>query len=186
MTTCHFCGIPHKTPCMDEATAATCPIRLARAARDTPPQKGPELPLNDQTPTPATPTPLVAPTLQQPPQAPLTSDHPLVQLADISANVPPAPMLPPPPPPAPIEQPAAPPVAIDPNHYARFPIQPIHFSRVNNLSFWQANVIKYILRADAKNGIEDIEKAISYLLKERAYQLDPTSAWWEAQLPKGA
>jgi hypothetical protein len=143
----------------------------------------------------------------------LTSDHPLAQLADISANVAPAPALPPSPPPAPVAPPVIQPLtpaqsamidsilaahpapvpvtpptspAVEPDHYARFKIQPIAFIRENELTFWQGNVIKYICRADAKNGVEDIEKAISYLLKERAYLLDPTSRWFEAQLPKGA
>jgi hypothetical protein len=33
----------------------------------------------------------------------------------------------------------------------------------NELPFWMGNVIKYILRADAKNGLEDLYKAKRYL-----------------------
>jgi len=60
--------------------------------------------------------------------------------------------------------------AASPSYYSRFAIQPLEFARHNNLTSWQANVIKYILRADAKNGEEDIQKAISVLVKELAFQ----------------
>ena len=55
-----------------------------------------------------------------------------------------------------------------PNHYARFEIEPIYFIGQNQLNFFQGNVIKYILRHDAKNGIEDIKKAQRYA---RMYEL---------------
>lgn len=70
--------------------------------------------------------------------------------------------------------------AINPTHYTRFKIQPIVFIRENNLPFWQANVVKYVVRADAKNGIEDIDKAIDYLMKERAY-LSGDQNWTEVR-----
>ena len=60
--------------------------------------------------------------------------------------------------------------AVTPTHYTRFRIQPIEFIRVNELPFWKANVIKYICREDAKNGDEDIDKAIKYLVMERAFR----------------
>ncbi len=50
-----------------------------------------------------------------------------------------------------------------PNHYARFEIEPIEFIMRNKLEFWQGNVIKYVCRYDAKNGIEDLRKAARYL-----------------------
>lgn len=50
-----------------------------------------------------------------------------------------------------------------PNHYARYAIEPIHFIMMNELPFWMGNVIKYVVRADAKNGIEDLKKARRYL-----------------------
>lgn len=55
-----------------------------------------------------------------------------------------------------------------PKHYARFQIEPIRFIGENKLNFFQGNVVKYILRHDAKNGIEDIRKAQRYA---RMYEL---------------
>lgn len=50
-----------------------------------------------------------------------------------------------------------------PNHYTRFEIEPISFIMTNKLEFWQGSVIKYVLRYDAKNGLEDLKKARRYL-----------------------
>lgn len=50
-----------------------------------------------------------------------------------------------------------------PNHYARFPIEPITFINANALPYNIGNVIKYACRYDAKNGVEDLRKAIRYL-----------------------
>lgn len=50
-----------------------------------------------------------------------------------------------------------------PEHYARFKIEPITFICENKLDFFQGNVVKYVCRHDAKNGVEDIKKAIRYL-----------------------
>lgn len=50
-----------------------------------------------------------------------------------------------------------------PSHYARFKIEPIHFIMENNLEFWQGNVIKYTLRWDGKDGLQDLKKARRYL-----------------------
>lgn len=50
-----------------------------------------------------------------------------------------------------------------PNHYARFKIEPARFILENDLSFFQGNVIKYVCRYDAKNGVEDLKKARQYL-----------------------
>lgn len=52
---------------------------------------------------------------------------------------------------------------ISPNHYARFKIQPIEFIEENGIGFFEGNVIKYVCRYDAKNGLEDLKKARSYL-----------------------
>lgn len=56
-----------------------------------------------------------------------------------------------------------------PNHYARYTIEPATFIAANKLPFDVGNVIKYVLRYDAKNGIEDIMKARRYcdMLLER-------------------
>lgn len=50
-----------------------------------------------------------------------------------------------------------------PEHYARFKIEPVRFCIENNLNGFQFNIIKYILRHDAKNGLEDLKKARRYL-----------------------
>jgi hypothetical protein len=48
-------------------------------------------------------------------------------------------------------------------HYVQFRIQPGYFSQVNKLGFLESNAIKYICRHRAKNGKQDIEKAIHCL-----------------------
>jgi hypothetical protein len=50
-----------------------------------------------------------------------------------------------------------------PNHYARYAIEPITFIMANNLPFCVGNVVKYVLRYDAKNGKEDLLKARRYI-----------------------
>lgn len=52
---------------------------------------------------------------------------------------------------------------VKPNHYARYKIEPINFIMQNNLPFWMGNVVKYVLRADAKDGVQDLKKAIRYI-----------------------
>ena len=48
------------------------------------------------------------------------------------------------------------------NHYSKHAIQPYTFISSNNLSFFQGNVIKYVVRYKDKNGIEDLKKIIHY------------------------
>ena len=48
------------------------------------------------------------------------------------------------------------------DHYRKHAIQPYTFITKNNLSFFQGNVIKYVVRYKDKNGIEDIRKIIHY------------------------
>lgn len=50
-----------------------------------------------------------------------------------------------------------------PHHYARYAIEPITFIMANNLPFCVGNVVKYVLRYDAKNGLEDLKKARRYI-----------------------
>ena len=50
-----------------------------------------------------------------------------------------------------------------PSHYTRWAIQPLDFIARNNLDFLRGNIIKYILRFDAKDGLQDLEKARTYL-----------------------
>jgi hypothetical protein len=49
------------------------------------------------------------------------------------------------------------------NHYQKHAIQPYTFINKNNLSFFQGNVIKYVVRYKDKNGIEDLKKNYSLL-----------------------
>jgi hypothetical protein len=51
----------------------------------------------------------------------------------------------------------------NPTHYSRWGVEPIDFCRANNLDFIRANIIKYIMRYDAKDGLKDLEKANNYL-----------------------
>ena len=48
-------------------------------------------------------------------------------------------------------------------HYSNLAIEPIDFIIENNLGFCEGNVIKYISRWKAKNGVEDLEKARWYI-----------------------
>ena len=54
-----------------------------------------------------------------------------------------------------------------PKHYNKGKIEVIDFIEDQNLNFNLGNVIKYTCRCDLKNGIEDIEKAIWYLQREK-------------------
>ena len=49
------------------------------------------------------------------------------------------------------------------SHYKDMLIQPVEFIVKNNISFLEANVIKYVCRHRNKNGIQDLDKAIHYL-----------------------
>ena len=51
-------------------------------------------------------------------------------------------------------------------HYSDNAIQPIEFIARNDLSFIIGNLIKYAVRADKKNGKEDIKKCIHYAQME--------------------
>lgn len=53
----------------------------------------------------------------------------------------------------------------NPEHYSRWKIQPWDFISQNNLDFMRGNVIKYLMRYDAKNCLEDLKKAREYLDK---------------------
>ena len=54
------------------------------------------------------------------------------------------------------------------NHYKEFAIQPAEFIHKNQIGFLAGNIIKYVVRYDKKNGLQDLEKAEHYLqmLKE--------------------
>lgn len=49
------------------------------------------------------------------------------------------------------------------NHYKGFKIQPIEYIQANDLSYCEANVVKYVTRWRGKNGIEDLRKARHYI-----------------------
>lgn len=49
------------------------------------------------------------------------------------------------------------------SHYKSMAIQPVEFITKNSIPYLEGNVIKYVSRHSAKNGIEDIKKAIHYL-----------------------
>ena len=49
------------------------------------------------------------------------------------------------------------------NHYKDLKIQPVEYIQANDLDFFQGNVVKYVTRHKAKNGEQDIRKAIHYL-----------------------
>tara|TARA_A100001515_G_scaffold46767_1_gene36837 strand:- start:1205 stop:1453 length:249 start_codon:yes stop_codon:yes gene_type:complete len=48
------------------------------------------------------------------------------------------------------------------NHYQHYHIQPYEFISKNELTFFQGNVIKYVMRYPYKGGIQDLEKIIHY------------------------
>lgn len=48
-------------------------------------------------------------------------------------------------------------------HYTQFKIQPVVFIAENNLDFLTGNIIKYVVRQNKKNGVQDLEKAKHYL-----------------------
>jgi hypothetical protein len=62
--------------------------------------------------------------------------------------------------------------SVKPKHYSRWKIEPIDFIRANELDAIRANIIKYIMRYDAKDGIKDLDKAQQYLNWLREDYLD--------------
>lgn len=51
------------------------------------------------------------------------------------------------------------------SHYTRWVVEPAWFCTVNNWSTCPANTLKYVMRFDNKNGIEDLVKAFDYGIK---------------------
>ncbi len=62
-----------------------------------------------------------------------------------------------------------------PKHYTNHPsgIECIQITR--HMGFNLGNVIKYVWRADTKNGVEDLEKAIWYLQDEIKKRTPPSA-----------
>lgn len=54
-------------------------------------------------------------------------------------------------------------VQVSGNHYKDLKIQPVEYIHANNIGYFEGNVIKYVSRWRAKNGIKDLEKAKHYL-----------------------
>ena len=50
-----------------------------------------------------------------------------------------------------------------PNHYNKLSIEPWDFIYENKLDFFEGNVVKYICRWKEKGGIEDLQKALTYI-----------------------
>lgn len=48
-------------------------------------------------------------------------------------------------------------------HYKDLAIQPVEYIHANGIGFFEGNVIKYVTRWRAKNGVEDLRKARHYL-----------------------
>ena len=49
------------------------------------------------------------------------------------------------------------------NHNKDLKIQPVEYIHANNIGYMEGNVIKYVSRWRAKNGIKDLEKAKHYI-----------------------
>lgn len=49
------------------------------------------------------------------------------------------------------------------SHYKNLAIQPSEYCQRNRLNFCESSVVKYVTRHRAKNGRQDIEKAIHFL-----------------------
>lgn len=49
------------------------------------------------------------------------------------------------------------------NHYKDLKIQPVEYIHANNIGYMEGNVIKYVSRWRAKNGVKDLEKAKHYI-----------------------
>lgn len=61
------------------------------------------------------------------------------------------------------------------DHYKDMKIQPVEFITANDMDFLQGNVVKYIARHKAKNGAQDVRKALHYcqLILELQYGEKP-------------
>jgi len=52
---------------------------------------------------------------------------------------------------------------VNPSHYTEMAISPHEYNKANGISWNEAQVIKYVSRWKAKNGKEDLLKALWYL-----------------------
>jgi|GEM_PF-1005409 len=49
------------------------------------------------------------------------------------------------------------------DHYKSLAIQPVEYIHANKIGYFEGNVIKYVTRWRAKNGVKDLEKAKHYI-----------------------
>jgi hypothetical protein len=72
-----------------------------------------------------------------------------------------------------------------PDHYKRWKMDPVSYCAYNKVPFLEGNVIKYVMRHDAKDGVADLLKAKRYIdiILESHYGVHPdgtrtsTSDW---------
>jgi hypothetical protein len=50
-------------------------------------------------------------------------------------------------------------VQVGGSHYQKYKIQPMEFFMANKIPYAQAAIIKYVIRYQDKNGVEDLKKA---------------------------
>jgi hypothetical protein len=48
------------------------------------------------------------------------------------------------------------------NHYKSMKIQPVEYIHKNSMGYLEGSVVKYISRHKAKNGAEDVKKALHF------------------------
>lgn len=65
----------------------------------------------------------------------------------------------------------------NPDHYARWKIEPLQFLMENGVDFVRGNIIKYIMRYDSKDGLDDLIKARTYLNRLIA-QVEGKPEYW--------
>ena len=54
---------------------------------------------------------------------------------------------------------------VQPSHFESYKIEPINFMMLYDLCFWVGNVVKYVVRAGYKEGVDEVTD----LLKARRY-----------------
>ena len=72
-----------------------------------------------------------------------------------------------------------------PHHYSRWKIQPLRFCRENRIDFVRGNCLKYLLRHDEKDGLQDLKKAFVYFMQHALEAYGP-AACAETECPTTA
>lgn len=67
----------------------------------------------------------------------------------------------------------------NPEHYSRWKIEPLEFIMENDVDFARGNIIKYIMRYDGKDGLNDLIKARTYLNRLIA-KVEAKPEYWAA------